>query len=161
MTNLKSQAQEIIGQLYCENYPVEYQAYSVIFDALGEIEPLADRDNELEELWTQFSDVPMGPDTECIEEAFGEFPAGTNREDIWHWFDERHSKGIAYLMYGGTEDYVPETRRLYELKKLCFECESVDCQFNNGGECRFAMIHERKPYINDEDGCIDYSFQGV
>lgn len=29
-----------------------------------------------------------------------DFPAGTHREDIWHWFDERHSKGVTYLMYG-------------------------------------------------------------
>lgn len=28
------------------------------------------------------------------------FPAGTEREEIWHWFDERHPKGVAYLLYG-------------------------------------------------------------
>ncbi|MCI9258461.1 hypothetical protein [Acutalibacter sp.] len=29
------------------------------------------------------------------------FPADTFREDVWHWFDDRHSKGVSYLMYGG------------------------------------------------------------
>lgn len=28
------------------------------------------------------------------------FPAGTDREKIWHWFDERHPRGVAYLLYG-------------------------------------------------------------
>lgn len=59
------------------------------------------RDERLKALWQQFTDVPMNPETECMEEDFLHFPAGTHREDIWHWFDERHSKGIAYLLYGG------------------------------------------------------------
>lgn len=46
-----------------------------------------------------------------------------------------------------------------ELKELCFECESHDCQFNHGGECRFALVHERKPNITDEDGCTDYDYR--
>ena len=159
MTDLKNRALEIIDQLHCEGSSMEHRDYSVIFDALEEIEPLCSRDEELKELWAQFCGVPIDPDTECMGEPFLGFPAGTHREDIWHWFDERHSKGVAYLMYNGIEDYVPETRRLYGLKKLCFECESKDCQFNHGGECRFALVHERKPRINDIDGCIDYDYQ--
>ena len=54
---------------------------------------------------------------------------------------------------------MPETKRLYSLSKLCFECESRDCQYNHGGECRFALVHERKARITDEDGCIDYDYQ--
>lgn len=158
MSDLKERAIEVIDQLHSESR-IEYSDYCTVYDALEEIDPLLDRDKELEELWTQFGYVPMDPDTECIEEAFGEFPAGTHREDIWHWFDERHSKGVAYLMYNGIEDYVPETRRLYGLKKLCFECESQTCQFNYRGECRFSLVHERKPRITDDDGCIDYDYQ--
>lgn len=56
-------------------------------------------DKELENLWDYFSDIPMNPETECIEEAFIDFPVGTHREEIWHWFDERHSKGVFYLLY--------------------------------------------------------------
>lgn len=59
-------------------------------------------DAELEELWGEFGDIPMNPETECIEEPFLGFPAGTNREEIWHWFDDRHSKGVVYLLYGVT-----------------------------------------------------------
>ena len=65
----------------------------------AEMQTLAERDAALEKLWEEFGDVPMNPETECMEAPFLSFPAGTFREDIWHWFDERHSKGVAYLMY--------------------------------------------------------------
>ena len=57
-------------------------------------------DAVLEQLWDEFGDIPMNPETERIEAPFLDFSAGTDREDIWHWFDERHSKGVAYLLYG-------------------------------------------------------------
>jgi hypothetical protein len=55
-------------------------------------------DQQLEMLWDDFSNVPMNPETEEIEESWMKFEAGTHREDIWHWFDERHSKGVGWLM---------------------------------------------------------------
>lgn len=122
------------------------------------METLLERDSRLEKLWEQFADVPMDPETECIEEAFMHFEPGTNREYIWNWFDVRHSKGVAYLLYGGTEDYVPETKRLYALQKKGFECESMSCPYNHGGECRFALVHGREPRITDEDGCVDFDY---
>lgn len=57
-------------------------------------------DSEVEELWSALEDVPMNPETERMEEPFLIFPAKTPREEIWHWFDKHHSKGIAYLLYG-------------------------------------------------------------
>ena len=63
------------------------------------MDTLAQRDKKLEQAWERFADVPMDPETEKMEEGFLFFPAGTPREDIWHWFDERHSRGIAYLLY--------------------------------------------------------------
>ena len=101
----------------------------------------------------------MNPETECIEEKFMGWGPGIHREEIWHWFDERHSKGVAYLLYGDGFDRTPEPAKLLYLKQLCFECESTSCQFNHGGECRFALVHERKPRINDIEGCIDYDYQ--
>ena len=64
-----------------------------------EMPTLAERDAALEKLWAELEDVPMNPETECLETPFLNFPVGTFREDIWHWFDERHSKGVAYLLY--------------------------------------------------------------
>lgn len=73
--------------------------YRAIRDGLDEITTLTERDAALESLWHEFEDIPMNPETECMDAPFLDFSAGTHREDIWHWFDERHSKGVAYLMY--------------------------------------------------------------
>lgn len=61
---------------------------------------LQDRDAVLEALWKQLDDVPMNPETEELEAAFLHFPAGTNRLEVWHWFDDRYSKGVSFLLYG-------------------------------------------------------------
>lgn len=52
------------------------------------------------EAWEEFGDVPMNPETECIEEEWNSFPAGTHREEIWHWFEESFDCKVADLMYG-------------------------------------------------------------
>lgn len=61
-------------------------------------------DEQLEEFWSRFGDVPMDPETERMEDDFLSFPQGTHREEIWHWFDKRHSKGVAFLLYGETKE---------------------------------------------------------
>lgn len=63
------------------------------------METLAARDARVEELWEMFGDIPMAPETETMEEPFLFFPPGTHREEIWHWFDERYSRGVAGLMH--------------------------------------------------------------
>lgn len=50
------------------------------------------------QLWEEFGDIPMDPETECMEEEFLDFPVGTHREEIWHWFDERFPGGVGELM---------------------------------------------------------------
>lgn len=158
MSYLKNEAMELVNQLHQANR-LSTDEYGRIFDALDEIELLRDRDEVLEELWDKFADIPINPETECIEEKFLGWGPGISREEIWHWFDKRHSKGVAFLLYGDGFDRTPETAKLLYLKQLCIECESQTCQFNHGGECRFALVHERKPRINDVDGCIDYDYQ--
>ena len=58
-------------------------------------------DGVLEKLWNEFGDVPMNLETECIESDWRKWKAGTHREEIWSWFDEHYSKGVAALMNGG------------------------------------------------------------
>ena len=53
-----------------------------------------------EELWGEFGDVPMNPETECIDSDWRGFPTGTHREDIWHWFEETFGVSVHKLMYG-------------------------------------------------------------
>lgn len=50
-------------------------------------------------LWMEFGDVPMNPTTECIECEWLDFPIGTHREEIWHWFEEKFNVSVAELMY--------------------------------------------------------------
>lgn len=153
----KRVALEIIDQLH-QNSRLDNADYDALYDGLCEIEPLRDRDDMLEELWAQFGEAPMNPETECIEAPFLGWGPGTNREEIWHWFDCRYSKGIAHLLHGVGNDKAGQFSRMMYLRQLCMECTSSTCQFNHGGECRFAMVHERKPRISDEDGCIDYNY---
>ena len=155
MNEVKRQATVTMDE---QHQTIPYCSYCAVMDGLQEIETLRDRDEELEKLWAEFGDVPMNPETECIEAPFMGWGVGIHREEIWSWFDQRYSKGIAYLLYGGAEDYVPETKRLYGLRKRCFECESRSCQFNHDGECRFVLVHEREPQITEADGCIDYDY---
>ena len=66
----------------------------------GEEELVIEIDNNdrlVELMWETLADVNIDED-ECTEQHWFAFPTGTYREDIWHWFDEHHSKGIAWLM---------------------------------------------------------------
>lgn len=49
-------------------------------------------------LWQQLGDIPID-DTECIEEDFHIFKKGTNRIEIWYWFDEVYKEGVYKLMF--------------------------------------------------------------
>ena len=49
--------------------------------------------NELRKLWEQFGDVPVNDDDQ-IEESFLHFPIGSDKMDIWSWFDEQLPNGI-------------------------------------------------------------------
>ena len=44
-------------------------------------------DAQVETLWTKLADIP-----------FDEDPEGTEREEIWEWFDENHSHGVGWMM---------------------------------------------------------------
>ena len=52
---------------------------------------------DYEELWSMFGDVPIDNNDE-IEQDFLWFPVGTDRFDIWHWFDKNYPGGVAALM---------------------------------------------------------------
>lgn len=54
---------------------------------------------QIEILWDHFADVPIDPETERLVEDFFHWKQGTDREEIWHWFDQHHSQGVYYLLY--------------------------------------------------------------
>lgn len=51
----------------------------------------------LEKYWAELGDISVDDDG-IIQESFLWWPKGTDREDIWHWFDEKYSGGVAKLM---------------------------------------------------------------
>lgn len=69
-----------------------------------------DYDLKVEKLWEEFANVTLREDEEeegifkdlVLSCSWHVFEEGTSREYIWHWFDEEHSKGVAYLLH----DYV-------------------------------------------------------
>lgn len=118
------------------------------------IPTLKERDKRLERLWAEFGDVPMNPETEEIEAQFLCFPAGTNREEVWEWFDERYSRGVAKLLLVGEPKDREVARALY-LQSLCTECDAEYCVFSSDGICKAPFVTGRAPGLND-DGCTDY-----
>lgn len=58
-------------------------------------------DETLEVLWRELEDIPFvdGENDIVTDKDWFVFPKGTERNEIWHWFDELHSKGIYYLVY--------------------------------------------------------------
>lgn len=54
-------------------------------------------DKELEIKWKEFTDVYIN-DNDEIDEDWWIFEKGTDKYYIWDYFDEKHSKGVAYLL---------------------------------------------------------------
>lgn len=79
-------------EIYVPDSGIYFEWKVIALDALN--------DEQIELLWQEFADVPMDPETERMEVSFLHFPAGTHREEIWHWFDKLYSKGVYALLYG-------------------------------------------------------------
>lgn len=64
-------------------------------------------DELLEKLWDALEDIPF-KEKDRIEYLDGEYLDfaidKTTKEDIWHWFDNRYSKGVHHLLYGIEND---------------------------------------------------------
>ena len=133
MYSKKSEAISRLNELNSSGRPMNCGDYNLICNALSEIETLRDRDEELEELWARFRDVPMNTETERIEAPFMGWGPGVSQEEILHWFDVRHSKGVAYLLYSDGIDRTDQFSKMVYLKQLCPDCESASCGFNYGG----------------------------
>lgn len=97
--------------------------------ACGESGGLMDLDHgsnfdeeEVRKLWSLLEDVPMNPETEQLEDDFLGFPEGTDRETVWHWFDEHYPGGVHSLLYAGGnaqqmghEEFMDYVRRTFNV----------------------------------------------
>ena len=78
------------------------------FDRTKELEAERAREdnlNKARQVWDELTDVPMDPETECIESDWKQFPAGTHREEIWHWIEDTYHVSVAEdLMFYDMEE---------------------------------------------------------
>jgi hypothetical protein len=44
-------------------------------------------------LWGKLGDISIDSE-DCIEQPFLQFPIGTPREDIWHWFEAHFNLSV-------------------------------------------------------------------
>lgn len=51
----------------------------------------------LETFWSELGDILVNDDG-IIQESFLWWSKGTDREDIWHWFDKKYPGGVIKLM---------------------------------------------------------------
>ncbi len=63
-------------------------------------------DTLVEKVWEGLEDIPFyeKDSMQYIDEDYFEFKKGTEKEEIWHWFNENHSKGIHFLLYEHEEN---------------------------------------------------------
>lgn len=74
--------------------------YSMIDDIFQDTDVTVYYINDsIQNLWKDFGDVPMDPKTECIEENWHCFKAGTHREEIWQWFEDTFEIPVHDLMF--------------------------------------------------------------
>lgn len=65
-------------------------------------------DYKLEKLWDDLEDVLFDENNEgklILSEKWRHFPKGTDRETIWHFFDQQYSHGLAWLLHGHYEKH--------------------------------------------------------
>ena len=63
---------------------------------------MINRDTEMEQRWCELENIlfdELENGELVISKDWLHFEKGTEREEIWHWFDENHSKGVYYLLY--------------------------------------------------------------
>lgn len=84
-----------------EFYITEYEFYGWLSDdEITELEK--EQDKILEGEWDELSDIPFDEDEEgtlYISRDWNGFKKGDSRDEIWHYFDRYHTKGIHYLLY--------------------------------------------------------------
>lgn len=54
-------------------------------------------DKNVEALWKEFQNVPVDRNGN-LKTAWYAFPKGTNKNDVYDWFNRHHSEGLAYLI---------------------------------------------------------------
>lgn len=54
-------------------------------------------DKNVEVLWKEFQSIPVDRNGN-LRVSWKAYPKGTNKNEVYGWFDRHHSKGLSYLM---------------------------------------------------------------
>lgn len=91
---------DYIDEISYFDYPASVKKAVKLF--ISEVQPMIQKYYKrkkrkciVRSLWGEFGDIPMNPETECIEIEWHGFPAGTHREEIWHWFENTFQVSVA------------------------------------------------------------------
>lgn len=77
-------------------------------------------DKFLERKWTELEDIVFKEDEvgrELLDEKYWDFELNTEKEEIWHYFDHNHSKGVYYLIYEYENNYKENNEDNVELEE--------------------------------------------
>lgn len=80
-------------------------------------------DEKIENLWDELEDVPFIENNKkelMLDKDWFIFSEKTEREDIWQWFDQHHTKGLGWLM----NEYEKEINK--DLETLSMQNDSED-----------------------------------
>lgn len=117
------------------------------------IRTVKEQDDLLKKIWNELEDIPFVEDEHgelFLDKQWKIFPAGTSREEIWHWFDERYSGGVAALLYPQQKNPASKNEKICD----CEECMSEHCIYNPHGICKLPLVKGR-PALITENGCMD------
>lgn len=116
-------------------------------------------DKEMESLWEELEDIPFIEDEDGrlildSDEPWHNFVPGTTKEEIWHYFDRNHSKGINYLV----NEYESKTKELQEQsKKEDYEAGySGEYELNDLTQEEQESQMYKKIYTKDSDGVEEW-----
>lgn len=118
-------------------------------------------DYQLEQAWMELENVPVNEDEILDADAdlsYGiRFDKGTPKEDVWHFFDKNHSKGVAWLLYefDSNKDYsknveigeIEESDYMYALYKRDEDGEFTDL---------YTDINSDIPMFDTVVDCLNY-----
>lgn len=94
------QCAKVVLMMKEDPFPKREELRSLIIEAM----PVgSERDSAVQKLWDELADIPFDfteeyPDG-CLSCDWAGFKAGTDKYDIWHWFDDTYSHGIYSLMF--------------------------------------------------------------
>ena len=54
-------------------------------------------DKNVEALWKEFQSVPVDRNGNLMT-VWKAYPKGTNKNEVYEWFNRHHSKGLSYLI---------------------------------------------------------------